>query len=53
MQVKGNAVTFDCPQIAPLGVEIEFAAKNEDMEGLRHLIQIMASEIQQARLNFH
>ena len=52
-QVKGNAVTFDCPQIAPLGVEIEFAAKNEDMEGLRHLIQIMASEIQQARLNFH
>ncbi len=52
-QVKGNAVTFDFPQMAPLGIEIENAAKNQDKESIMSLVQKMASEIQLARLNFH
>lgn len=52
-QVKGNAVTFDFPQIAPLGIEIENAAKNQDKAGVIHLTQLMANEIQIARMLFH
>jgi len=52
-QVKGNAVTFDFPQIAPLGVKIEEAAKNYDKATLQLLSQRMVSEIQIARLQFH
>jgi HPt (histidine-containing phosphotransfer) domain-containing protein len=52
-QVKGNAVTFDFPQIAPFGIKIETAAKKQDKEGVKHLIQLMASEIHLARLSFH
>lgn len=52
-QVKGNAVTFDFPQMAPLGIEIENAAKNKDKESIKNLIQKMSSEIHQARMLFH
>ncbi len=52
-QVKGNAVTFDFPQMAPLGIEIENAAKNQDKESIKSLVEKMASEIHQARLTFH
>lgn len=51
-QVKGNAATFEFPQIAPFGMKIESAAKNQDKEGVKHLIQLMASELQLAQLNF-
>lgn len=52
-QVKGNAVTFEFPQMAPLGVEIENAARNRDKESIKNLIQKMASEIHDARTLFH
>ncbi|HLW57848.1 MAG TPA: Hpt domain-containing protein [Bacteriovoracaceae bacterium] len=40
-QVKGNAVTFEVPQIAWLGTEIESAAKRRDAEKIRILMQRM------------
>jgi HPt (histidine-containing phosphotransfer) domain-containing protein len=52
-QVKGNAVTFEFPQIAPFGAEIEIAAQNRDKAILRQLAHSMACEIKIARLNFH
>ena len=52
-QVKGNAATFDFPQIAPLGLQIENAAKKQNKEQVRSLVQLMASEIHLARLKFH
>lgn len=52
-QVKGNAVTFDFPQIAPIGIAIEAAAKNYDKAAVRLLSHKMASEIQVARQRFH
>lgn len=52
-QVKGNAATFDVPQIASLGLQIENAAKKQDSDRIKNLIKIMSTEIQQARLNFH
>ena len=51
-QVKGNAITFDFPQMAPLGIEIENAAHKQNKEKVRQLVHLMASEIQLARLNF-
>jgi hypothetical protein len=52
-QVKGNAETFDFPQMAPIGIKIENAAKNQDKECLRGLIEQMAQVINDARLTFH
>ncbi|MBA2404835.1 MAG: Hpt domain-containing protein [Bdellovibrionales bacterium] len=52
-QVKGNAETFDFPQLAPLGIQIENAAKKQDKEGVQNLIHLMASEINLARQTFH
>ena len=52
-QVKGNAVTFDFPQMAPIGIKIENAAKNQDKESLRGLIEQMSQVIHEARLTFH
>lgn len=40
-QVKGNALTFEVPQIAPIGVEIESAAKSRDEMRLRSLMRKM------------
>jgi HPt (histidine-containing phosphotransfer) domain-containing protein len=52
-QVKGNAATFDFPQIAPLGLQIENAAKNQNKEQVRILVKLMESEIHLERLKFH
>ncbi len=52
-QVKGNAVTFDFPHIAPIGQQIELAAKNQNKEELRALILLMATEIDLARELYH
>lgn len=49
-QVKGNAVTFDFPQIAPIGHEMEKAAQKKDKETVKFLIQKMESFVQDARL---
>jgi HPt (histidine-containing phosphotransfer) domain-containing protein len=52
-QVKGNALTFDFPQIAPIGQQIELAAKNQNKEELKALALLMASEIDRARKLYH
>jgi HPt (histidine-containing phosphotransfer) domain-containing protein len=51
-QMKGNAVTFDFPQMAPLGFEIESAAKRGDKEKIRILAGRMEEIISRARKNF-
>lgn len=51
-QVKGNAVTFEFPQMAFIGVEIENAAKKKDKERVKMLVQKMESAILAARDNF-
>jgi HPt (histidine-containing phosphotransfer) domain-containing protein len=50
-QVKGNAVTFDFPQMAGLGIEIENAAKNKDKESVKFLAQKMENIIHSAQKN--
>jgi HPt (histidine-containing phosphotransfer) domain-containing protein len=52
-QVKGNAVTFDFPQIATFGQQIEMAAKNQNKEELKSLAFSMATEIDRARETYH
>ena len=49
-QVKGNAVTFDFPQIAFIGVEMEMAAQKKDKEKLLYAAHISLSN-QQAKKN--
>jgi HPt (histidine-containing phosphotransfer) domain-containing protein len=44
-QVKGNASTFDIPQISPLGSEIEKAAIKQDKELVTSLLNKMWMEI--------
>ncbi len=44
-QVKGNAVTFDFPQMAFIGVEIENAAKSKDKERIKIAIGKMETII--------
>jgi HPt (histidine-containing phosphotransfer) domain-containing protein len=51
-QVKGNAVTFDFPQIAFIGVEMEKAAKRKDKEKVELLIQRMESLLKTAQTCF-
>lgn len=51
-QVKGNAVTFDVPQIATIGYEMEKAAQIRDKEKVKVLIQKMESMIQSAQSLF-
>lgn len=48
-QIKGNAVTFDVPQIAFIGLEMEKAALKKDKEKVKILIQKMESMIQTAQ----
>ena len=47
-QVKGNAVTFDFPQMAPIGRDIEVAAKNKDKQMIKNLVGKMSQEIELA-----
>lgn len=49
-QVKGNAVTFEFPHMATIGVELEQAARIEDKERLMHLVQKMESAISEAKV---
>lgn len=51
-QVKGNAVTFDVPQIAYIGLEIEKAAIKKDKEKVKILVQKMESAIQSVQSHF-
>lgn len=44
-QVKGNAQTFEFPQMAMLGVELEHAAKKQDKDRLMSLVQKMEAAI--------
>jgi HPt (histidine-containing phosphotransfer) domain-containing protein len=48
-QIKGNAVTFDVPQIAVLGFEMERAAEKRDKERVKLLIQKMERLLETAR----
>lgn len=48
-QIKGNAVTFDVPQIASIGLEMEKAALKKDKEKVKILIQKMETLIQTAQ----
>ena len=49
-QVKGNAVTFEFPHMASIGVELEHAAKKQDKETLLSLVQKMESAISEAKV---
>lgn len=51
-QVKGNAVTFDVPQIAYIGLEMELAAQKKDKEQVKVLIQKMETLLQSAQSRF-
>lgn len=48
-QVKGNAETFEFPQIAPLGTAIEQAARLQNKEELLLLLKRMERFLQQAQ----
>jgi HPt (histidine-containing phosphotransfer) domain-containing protein len=45
-QVKGNASTFDIPQISSIGFDIEKAALNQDKDLITSLLHKMRNEIQ-------
>lgn len=47
-QVKGNAVTFDFPQMALIGLEIETAAMKRDKERVKLLAKKMENAISTA-----
>lgn len=51
-QIKGNAVTFDVPQIAFIGLEMEKAAQKKDKEKVKILIQKMESLIHTAQASY-
>lgn len=51
-QVKGNAMTFDVPQIASIGFEMEKAAQVKDKETVKLLIQRMESIIVSVQSHF-
>jgi HPt (histidine-containing phosphotransfer) domain-containing protein len=51
-QVKGNAVTFDFPQMAYIGVAIETAARDRNKEEVKKLILKMENVIFSAQQTF-
>jgi HPt (histidine-containing phosphotransfer) domain-containing protein len=51
-QVKGNAVTFEFPQMASIGMELELAARTQDKERLMSVVQKMESAISVAQTIF-
>lgn len=51
-QVKGNAVTFEFPQMANIGLEIECAAKRKDKERVKILAEKMESVIHSVKQDF-
>jgi HPt (histidine-containing phosphotransfer) domain-containing protein len=52
-QVKGNAVTFEFPHLAPIGAQIEAASKIKDKDTILSLVESMSSEIRRAQKLFH
>jgi hypothetical protein len=48
-QIKGNAVTFEVPQIACLGPEMEVAARRKDKDKISILISKMEHLIEAAQ----
>jgi HPt (histidine-containing phosphotransfer) domain-containing protein len=48
-QLKGNAVTFEIPQIAYIGHEMERAAQRKDVEKLKGLIKKLQSSLESVR----
>jgi len=48
-QVKGNAQTFDLPEIVPYGIAIENAAKIKNKEEIQFQISRMEHALQDAR----
>lgn len=51
-QVKGNAVTFDVPQMAFIGLELEKAANKKDKEKVKILMTKMETLIQSAQTSY-
>ena len=51
-QVKGNAVTFDVPQMAYIGLEMEKAANKKDKEKVKILMSKMETLIQSAQTHY-
>jgi HPt (histidine-containing phosphotransfer) domain-containing protein len=51
-QVKGNASTFEFPQMAHLGIQMEQAAKLEDKASLNQLATKMETAINNAQAMF-
>jgi HPt (histidine-containing phosphotransfer) domain-containing protein len=51
-QIKGNANTFDFPQMAPIAREIETAGKNRDKQTLKDLIEMMQREVRLASVQY-
>jgi HPt (histidine-containing phosphotransfer) domain-containing protein len=51
-QVKGNAVTFDVPQMAHVGLEMEKAALKKDKEKVKILIEKMEAIIQSVKATY-
>ncbi len=51
-QVKGNATTFEFPQMTHLGLQMEQAAKLQDKVSLSHLATKMETAINNAQALF-
>ena len=51
-QIKGNAVMFDVPQMAYIGLEMEKAAQRKDKEKVKILIEKMETIIQLVRSTY-
>lgn len=51
-QVKGNAQTFEFPQMTDMGVEIEKAARARDKEVVQQLVEKMEIAIANAQAMF-
>lgn len=52
-QVKGNAKTFELQEMAPLGMELELAARRKDKETLFFVVQKLETAISVAQSVFH
>ncbi len=48
-QLKGNAVTFEIPQIAYIGLEMERAAQRKELDKLKALIHKLQASLDSVR----
>jgi HPt (histidine-containing phosphotransfer) domain-containing protein len=51
-QMKGSAETFDFPQLAFIGIEIESASRRQDKESVRFLVQKLECNIEVEKAKF-